>query len=69
MLTSSNSTYIQYKVLGAAILSRQKSDDKHKKSTPSVTVFPVGSYILQNKKILQLGYTQNGKVRYVWYPS
>ena len=51
VLTSSNSTYItdlidvQDKVLDAAILSLQKSDDKHKKSTPSVTVFPIGSYV------------------------
>jgi hypothetical protein len=52
MLTSSNSTYItdlidiQDKVLDAAIGSLQKCDDKHKKSTQGVTVFPIGSYVL-----------------------
>lgn len=52
IVTSSNSTYIntfidmQDKVLDAAILDLQKNDDKHKKSTRSVTVFPVGSYVL-----------------------
>ena len=51
-LTSSNSTYItdlidiQDKVLDAAIVSLQKCDDKHKKSSQGVTVFPVGSYVL-----------------------
>ena len=73
-LTSSNSTYItdlidiQDKVLDAANLSLQKCHDKHKKSTPSVAVFPVGSYVLVNKNTLLLGYTQNGKVRYVSFP-
>ena len=71
VLTSSNSTYItdligvQDKVLNAAILSLQKSDDKNKMSTPGVTVFPIGSYVFKNKKVLQLGYAPNGKVRYV----
>ena len=56
VLTSSNSTYItdlidlQEKVLDAAILSLQKSNDKHKKSTPRVTVFPIGSYVLQKQE-------------------
>ena len=51
-LTSSNSTYItdpidiQDKVLDAAIVTLQKCDDKHKKSTQGVTVFPIGSYVL-----------------------
>ena len=51
-LTSSNSTYItdlidiQDKVLDAAIVSLQKCDDEHKKSTQGVTVFPIGSYVL-----------------------
>jgi hypothetical protein len=51
-LTSSNSTYItdlidiQDKVLDAAIVSLQKCDDKHQKSTQGVTVFPIGSYVL-----------------------
>ena len=55
VLTFSNSTYItdlidvQDKVLDAAILSLQKNDDKHEKSTPRVTVFPMGSYVLQKQ--------------------
>ena len=56
VLTSLNSTYItdlidvQDKVLDAAILSLQKSDDKHKKSTPGVTVFPIGSNVLKKQE-------------------
>ena len=51
-LTTSNSTYItdhidiQDEVLVAAIVSLQKCDAKHKKSTQGVTVFPIGSYVL-----------------------
>ena len=56
VVTSLNSTYItdlidvQDKVLDAAILSLQKSDDKHKKSTPGVTVFPIGSNVLKKQE-------------------
>ena len=52
IVTSSTSKYIndlieiQDKVLDAAILELQKNDDKHKKSTRSVTVFPIGSYVM-----------------------
>ena len=51
-VTSSNSTYIsdligiQDKVLDAAILELQRNDDKHKKPTRNLTVFPIGSYVL-----------------------
>ena len=74
MITSSNSTYItdligiQDKVLDAAIDSLQKCDDKHKKLTSGLTVFPIGSYVLVNKNTLQLDYTLNGKVLSVLYP-
>ena len=52
VVSSSNSTYIadfietQDKVLDAAIDSLQKCDEKHKKSTSGLTVFPIGSYVL-----------------------
>ena len=47
IVTSSNSTYINDPI-DAAILILQKNDDKHKKSTRAVTVFPIGSYVLVN---------------------
>ena len=52
IVSSSNSTYIadlietQDKVLDAAIDSLQNCDEKHKKSTSDLTVFPIGSYVL-----------------------
>lgn len=58
MVSSSNSTYItdlieiQDNVLDAAIDSIRKCDDKHKKSTSGLTVFPIGSYVLVKKENL-----------------
>ena len=52
IVTSSNLAYIndlidtKDKVLDAAILNLQKNDDKDKKSTRALTVFPIGSYVL-----------------------